>query len=260
MIKVEHLSFSYGQHKVLKDISFNTNDGELLCILGCNGAGKSTLFKCILGILKKYEGTITLDGQDMAELKPKEKARLVAYIPQATNPAFAYSVMDMVLMGTTANMGGLSNPGEKEREVALAALRRMGIEHLESRDYTRISGGEQQLTLIARAIAQGAKYLIMDEPTSSLDYGNQLRVQQQLKLLAREGYTIIESTHNPEQTYMFADRIICIKDGMIYSNGIPSEVMDEKMIKDLYGVEVNLLTTVDQRVRFFELCETDKSS
>lgn len=257
MIKVEHLSFSYGQHKVLEDISFSTNDGELLCLLGCNGAGKSTLFKCILGILKKYEGTITLDGQDMAELKPREKARLVAYIPQATNPAFAYSVMDMVLMGTTANMSNLSNPGDKEREVAMVALKRMGIEHLAGRDYTRISGGEQQLVLIARAIAQGASYLIMDEPTSSLDYGNQLRVQQQLRLLAREGYTIIESTHNPEQTYMFADRIICIRDGRIYSNGRPSEVMDEKMIKDLYGVDVDMLTTRDHRVRFFELRDSE---
>lgn len=253
MITVKNLKFAYGDYEVLKEISFDAKPGELLCILGHNGAGKSTLFKCMLGLLKGYTGSIDIDGKDMSKMKPREKATYVAYIPQATSPAFAYNVMDMVLMGTTSRMSGMANPGAEEKRVALDALAKMGIEHLADRDYTKISGGEQQMVLIARALAQGAKILIMDEPTSSLDYGNQMRVQQQLRRLAAEGYTIIQSTHNPEQTYVFADRIICIKDGIVYRQGEPNDVMDEKLIHDMYNIEVEMIESEDHKVRFFEL-------
>ncbi|MBQ0018788.1 MAG: ABC transporter ATP-binding protein [Clostridiales bacterium] len=255
MISVSDLRYAYGTHEVLKGVSFDARPGELLCILGHNGAGKSTLFKCMLGLLKGYSGSITVDGIDFSRLKPKEKALYVAYIPQASKPTFAYNVMDMVIMGTMSVAGGMSGPGEKEKRLALDALSKMGIMHLKDRDYTKISGGEQQMVLIARALAQGAKILIMDEPTSSLDYGNQMRVQKQLRKLVSEGYTIIQSTHNPEQTYVFADRILCIRDGIIYRQGKPQDVMDEKLIKDMYGIDVEMVESADKRVRFFELKE-----
>ncbi|MBQ0040491.1 MAG: ABC transporter ATP-binding protein [Clostridiales bacterium] len=253
MISVKNLKFSYGNHEVLKGISFDAHPGELLCILGHNGAGKSTLFKCMLGLLKGYSGNIEIDGIDMSTMKPREKAMHVAYIPQATKPAFAYNVMDMVLMGTTSQLNGVGSPGADERRVATEALTKMGIEHLSNRDYTKISGGEQQMVLIARALAQGAKILVMDEPTSSLDYGNQMRVQKQLRQLVSEGYTIIQSTHNPEQTYVFADRIICIKDGVVHREGKPEAVMDEQLIRDMYNIDVEMIESEDHKVRFFEL-------
>ena len=180
-------------------------------------------------------------------MSAKEKALIIAYIPQATRPAFAYNVMDMVLMGTTARMQGMMSPGTDERALATEALRRVGIEHLAERDYTKISGGEQQLVLIARALAQGAKILIMDEPTSSLDYGNQVRTQQQLRGLVEEGYTIIQSTHNPEQTFSYADRVLCIKDGRVYAEGRPEDVMDEKLIKDIYGIDTKAIDVGSDR-------------
>ena len=180
MISVKDLSFSYGSHEVLKGITFDAVPGELLCVLGHNGAGKSTLFKCMLGILKGYSGSVTIDGSDILTMKASEKASKVAYIPQAANPAFTYSVLDMVLMGTTPQLKGRFTPGSEEKDIAIQAIRKLGIEDLAARSYTKISGGEQQLVLIARALAQGAKILIMDEPTSSLDYGNQMRVQKQL--------------------------------------------------------------------------------
>jgi iron complex transport system ATP-binding protein len=127
----------------------------------------------------------------------------------------------------------------------------MEIEHLENRGYTQISGGEQQLVLIARALAQGAKILIMDEPTSNLDYGNQMRAYRQLRKLADEGYTILQSTHNPEQTYLFADRILCIQDGQICSLGTPQEVMNESLIRKLYRIDVEMLHAEGDRARFF---------
>lgn len=252
MIKTENLTFAYGTHEVLKGISLEAREGELLCILGPNGVGKSTLFKCMLGLLKGYKGNITIDGRDAKSIGAVEQASMLAYIPQATRPTFSYQVIDMVMMGTTSRMSGMSHPGKKEREIAEQALAKMDITHLADRDYTKLSGGEQQMVLIARALAQGAKTLIMDEPTSSLDYGNQMKVQKQLRNLIKEGYSIIQSTHNPEQTYFFADRIICIKDGQVFREGKPEEIMDAKLISSLYGIDVRAISTEDNRVRFFE--------
>lgn len=256
-LEVMDLSFAYGRHQVLSGVSFSAAAGEMICVLGRNGAGKSTLFKCMLGILKGYKGKVLVDGKDMSALKASEKSKHVAYIPQAANPAFSYSVMDMVLMGTTAHLSGRMSPGKEEHAVSAAALERLGISHLAERDYSRISGGEQQLVLIARAIAQGAGILVMDEPTSSLDYGNQMRVQKQLGQLIREGYTIIQSSHDPEQTFMFADRVLCIKDGTIYRQGPPGEVLDEQLIKDLYNIDVEMIRSRDERARFFVLKDDD---
>lgn len=253
MIEVRELSFSYGRHEVLKGISFTAEPGEMLCVLGHNGAGKSTLFKCMLGILRGYSGSVSIDGKNISDMSAAERARSVAYIPQAANPAFSYSVADMVLMGTMPQLSGRLSPGNAEKEIAMDALARLGIEDLAMRSYSQISGGEQQLVIIARAIAQGARILIMDEPTSSLDYGNQMRVQKQLTKLIEDGYTIIQSSHNPEQAYIFADRIICIRDGRIYRQGRPEEVLDEQLIRDLYNIDVEMISSGNDKARFFIL-------
>lgn len=253
MIKVRDLCFSYGDSRVLDGVSFEASPGEMICILGHNGAGKTTLFKCMLGILRGYTGSVMVDGRELAELRAAEKARAVAYIPQAANPTFAYCVRDMVLMGTTALMSGRMKPGTAETSLAEGAMERLGISHLAERSYAEISGGEQQLVLIARALAQGAKTLVMDEPTSSLDYGNQMRVQQQLRQLKSEDYTIIQSTHDPEQAYVFADRVICLKDGRIHRQGHPQEILDEQLIRDLYNIDVEMISSNEDRARFFVL-------
>jgi len=252
MMEVKDLCFSYGSNEVLRGISFEAHPGELLCVLGHNGAGKTTLFRCMLGILEAQRGTVLIDGRDISLMRPAERAACVAYIPQAAKPVFAYSVTDMVLMGMTAGLGkGRVGPGDEERRKALQVLEQMGIASLADRDYTKLSGGEQQLVLIARALGQGARTLVMDEPTSSLDYGNQMKVQEQLRKLIADGYTVIQSSHNPEQAYMFADRIICIRDGLIYKEGRPAEILDENLIKDLYGIEVEMISSDDDRARFF---------
>ena len=253
MIEVRELSFSYGRHEVLKGISFTAEPGEMLCVLGHNGAGKSTLFKCMLGILRDYSGSVSIDGKNISDMSAAERARSVAYIPQAANPAFSYSVADMVLMGTMPQLSGRLSPSNAEKEIAMDALARLGIEDLAMRSYSQISGGEQQLVIIARAIAQGARILIMDEPTSSLDYGNQMRVQKQLTKLIEDGYTIIQSSHNPEQAYIFADRIICIRDGRIYRQGRPEEVLDEQLIRGLYNIDVEMISSGNDKARFFIL-------
>ena len=248
-VKVENLSFSYGKRRVLDGVSFELNDGEMLCLLGPNGVGKSTLFNCILGLLTPESGEILIHGEPISDIGVRELARRIAFVPQSHAPTFNYSVFDMVLMGTTSRVGGISSPGSEHIALAEDALERVGIAHLRTRGYMQISGGERQLTLIARALAQQASVIIMDEPTANLDYGNQLRVLMRIKELSREGITVIQSTHNPEHAFLFADRIIALIDGRVAADGKPSEAVTEDLIHALYGVRVRLTHDEDGTIR-----------
>lgn len=248
-VLVKDLSFSYDTHEVLHGLSFDIPDGEFVSVLGPNGVGKSTLFKCILGLLKGFQGQIVVDGQSTVGMHPKQLAKTIAYVPQNHYPTFNYSVFDMVLMGTSSLVSGFSSPGKREEELAYQALKRLDLEYLLDRDYAHISGGEQQLVLIARALAQNAHTIIMDEPTANLDYGNQLRVLQRIRSLISEGYTIIQSTHNPDQSQFFSDRILAINDGRIVADGVPSEVITSELIWDLYKVKVEIGVFFDGRFR-----------
>lgn len=249
-IEVKNLSFSYRRGvPVLKDVSFSLESGKFVCLLGPNGVGKSTLFKCMLGLLRDYQGEIWIDGDNTKSLTQKQLARKVAYIPQSSAPVFNYSVADVVLMGTTALTSTFSSPGEKERGYVRQALETLHIRHLEERMFMNISGGERQLVLVARALAQQAGILFMDEPTANLDYGNQVRVLEQVRRLARQGYTVIQSTHNPEQAFLYADEVLAVKDGTIAAHGRPNEVMDAALIQSLYGIEVRVESLMDDRMR-----------
>jgi iron complex transport system ATP-binding protein len=240
MLSVRNLSFSYGTHDVLRDVSFDAPVGQMLAVLGPNGVGKSTLFRCMLGLETRYRGEITLGGKPIRSISPRQLAQQIAYVPQSHSPSFNYSVFDMVLMGTTARVGLLNSPREAQIAVTEQSLERVGILHLRDRGYLRISGGERQLTLIARALAQQASVVIMDEPTASLDYGNGLRVLKQVRDLAREGLTVVQSTHNPDHAFMFADQVLAMVDGAVAAFGTPDETLDEPMIEALYGIRAKL--------------------
>ena len=240
MIRVKALSFSYGKHEVLKNVGFSSEYGEFLSILGANGAGKSTLFRCMLGLLTPSSGEVTVDGKRISSLSPAQRARLIAYIPQSHNPVFHYTVSDMVLMGTTAQLGPFDAPKKPQLAQAEEALCQLGISHLAHRPYGKLSGGERQLVLIARAIAQQARILLMDEPSANLDFGNRLRLMQTVKALTNDGYCVIQSTHDPEQAYLHCDKILALHDGLILAHGRPRDVFDEKLISKLYGVEVEV--------------------
>ena len=248
-IEVRNLNFSYGQRQVLHDISFHVDKGELVSILGPNGVGKSTLFRCVLGLLTGYSGQVLIDGHDARSFSVREAARHIAYIPQSSNPTFNYSVFDIVLMGRTSTLGAFRTPGREDLERCHWALDKIGISHLETRCFHRLSGGERQLVLIARALVQDAPVLMLDEPTASLDFGNQIRVLTQIRSLAREGYTVIQTTHNPEQSYMFSDRILTLQNGRILSEGSPSQVLTSETVAALYGIDVNVLSLYGDRTR-----------
>ena len=242
-LTVENLSFAYGKQPVLRGVTFTARAGELLAVLGPNGVGKTTLFKCVMGLERRYAGRITADGTDLAPLSPREQAHRVAAIPQVHPLSFRYSAFDMVLMGTSHSLSPFAVPGEKEREMARAAMARVHIEHLAERPFDQLSGGEQQLVFIARALAQQAKILLMDEPTSSLDYGNRLLVLGVARDLARFGYTVLLSTHDPQHALWFADRSLALKDGRVLALGTPREVITPALLEELYGRRIDLLDT-----------------
>lgn len=248
-IVVEKLHFAYGQRPVLRDVSLAANGGEFVSVLGPNGAGKSTLFRCILGLLQPSSGSICIDGSSVSELSAAQLARKIAYIPQSHNPVFNFSVLDMVLMGATAQLGSFESPKQKHIRQAEDALERLGIFHLRDRGYGNISGGERQLALIARAIAQQAKILIMDEPSANLDFGNRLRVMQTVRELTRDGYTVIQSTHDPDQAYRYSDKILALHNGSILAWGTPADIITGPVISKLYGTEVEVCSMRKDAIR-----------
>ena len=230
-LSVENLSFAYGAAPVLRDVSFTAEGGELVSVLGPNGVGKTTLFRCILGTLTPQMGHIKMDGQDLATLPPRERARRIAYIPQIHPPTFGYTVLDTVLMGAA------------QIRQADEALEQVGATHLRERNFAHLSGGEQQVVLIARALAQKAEVLMMDEPTSALDYGNQLRILQMVRRLAAQGYTVILSTHNPQHALTFATTLLALHGGTAAAWGRPAQVLTPELMETLYGVRAEFLQT-----------------
>lgn len=242
MMEIKNLSFAYKKNgmKILDQVSFSVPEGRLIAVLGANGAGKTTLFKCMLGFLKNYEGSVCIRAHEIRAMSRKKLAKEIAYIPQSEDPVYNYSVFDSVLMGTTGSLSALQNPGTEQEQTAEEALEQLGIAHLAERGMQEISGGERQLVFLSRALAQNAKILIMDEPTANLDYGNQQQVMHHIREMADQGYSILLSTHNPEQALRFATDAIALKDHRVIANGPADKVLDETLIERLYGLRVTI--------------------
>jgi iron complex transport system ATP-binding protein len=237
-LEARNLDFGYHGHRVGSDVSLALVAGEVLCLLGPNGSGKTTLFKTLLGLLPPQGGEVAMDGTDIKSRARDEVARLVSYVPQAHAAFFPFSVREVVLMGRTAHLGVFSSPSKRDREIAESALERMRLAPLADSIYTRISGGERQLTLIARALAQEARIVVMDEPTANLDFGNQVRVLEHIQSLARSGIGVLLSTHDPDQAFLCADRVAMLHEGRLAHLGAPDEVITSVSLKQIYGVDV----------------------
>ncbi len=242
ILELRGLSCGYGRRKVLTDINLTVGFGDNLCLLGPNGVGKTTLFRTILGAIEPMEGEILVDGESIVRQTRRQRARLMAYVPQAHTAPFPFHVMDVVLTGRTAHIPLTSAPSRHDEEVARAALERMGIADLRDRPYTELSGGERQLVLIARALAQEPRVLIMDEPSSHLDFGNQARLLALIKNLVEEGdLAVLMSSHFPNHAFACATKVGLVKDGRLVALGSPDEVLTEASLEDLYEIPVRIL-------------------
>ena len=249
-LTVKDLTYRYAKTAapVLQGVSFTAESGDFLSVLGANGAGKSTLFRCLLGGLTDYTGAIELDGRDVRTLSRRETAEHIAYIPQIHRPTFGYSVLDTTLMGLTRQLSPFRSPTPEMEKQAMDALEQMGVAQLAERNFATLSGGEQQLVLIARALCQQSDILVMDEPTSSLDYGNQLRVLERVHLLAQQGYTVLLSTHDPQHALRFSQKVLALSGGQVAADGCTADVLTPELLRRLYGVETVVLDTPCGRV------------
>jgi ABC-type cobalamin/Fe3+-siderophores transport systems, ATPase components len=237
LIVLDHLSVGYGTRQVVHDINFTFQRGKVVCLLGANGCGKTTLLKTMLGVLPALGGGVTLAGKPLAGWTRRDLARFIGYVPQAHNGIFPFSAEEVVLMGRTARMSWYATPQAHDREIARAALCTLGIEHLQQRNYTQLSGGERQLVLLARALAQEPQFLIMDEPTASLDFGNQIRVLERIRKLKNDGMAILMTTHQPEHAYRVADEIMLLHGGKMLATGTAAQTLTIDNLSLLYDVD-----------------------
>jgi iron complex transport system ATP-binding protein len=244
MLSIENLTFRHARHTddILHGITFKAEPGKITTILGPNGSGKTTIFRCISGLWSPRKGTIQFDDRSLNDLSIVDRARLLAVVPQEHEAPFPYSVFDIILMGRAAHVGIFSAPSKRDYESVDAAIDTVGIRHLAERPYTRISGGERQLVLIARALAQETPILILDEPTSHLDFRNQIIVLEKVRSVVYEKNLIALITlHDPNLALLFSDQAILISCGSVIASGNPGDVISACNLFMMYGIPVDVL-------------------
>jgi len=243
--KFDHLSCGYHGKAVIEDICFELNAGEVVCILGPNGIGKTTFFKTAQGFLPPIVGKVCINGIDIARMARKDIAKQIAYVPQTKGQPFDYTVFDMILMGRASFVGNFSAPSDKDRDICIRIMEDMGMTHLQNKLFTEISGGEQQLVLIGRALVQQPKFLMMDEPTSNLDFSNQVVLLKKVNALAKMGIGILMITHSPDHALICADRVALFSKDKRVLIGSPKEVISAETLLTAYGVHVRLVSLKD---------------
>jgi iron complex transport system ATP-binding protein len=241
MLAGRELTIGYRERVVGRGLEVSLKEGEVLALLGPNGSGKTTLLKTLLGILRPLGGEASIDGRAIGSYSASERARRIAYVPQSHAPTFAFTVESVVLMGRTAHGGLFSGPSAADRAVTARALERFGIAALKARPYTMISGGERQLVLLARALAQEPRFIVLDEPTASLDFGNQGKVMREVRALAAAGHGVLFTTHDPNHALRAADRAFLMRDGRALAEGRVREVLTREQLEALYGAPVEML-------------------
>jgi len=235
VVSVENVSFSYGRLQVLKDVTMNAKEGEIVCLLGPNGAGKSTLLKCILGALKPQKGRIIINGDDISNLNPIELAKLIGYVPQVIEQTFPLTVFEVILTGRLPHLSW--TPRQSDLEAVRTAMRLLGIENLAWKNLSELSGGQRQKVLLAMALAKEPSILLLDEPTSNLDLNSQLEVMDVIRDVVEDGKTAIVALHDLNLALRYADRVVVMKDGRVIADGKPAEVLEEDVIEGVYGVK-----------------------
>jgi iron complex transport system ATP-binding protein len=248
LVEITHIGFSYGENEVLSDISFCVERGEVFLLLGPNGCGKTTLLDCILGSLPLRAGAMKVNGTSASRFRRGGLAKFISYVPQRHESSFPYTVLQMVLMGRAAYTGLFSAPNLADRALAEAAIDAVGISHLTKRPYTRLSGGEGQLVLIARALAQCTPVIVMDEPTAHLDFKNELLVLETIaRLVKDQQIAVIMATHFPNHAFFFENNAVptvvaLLKNGQFLEQGPPERALRSESIQKLYGIHAEVVS------------------
>lgn len=244
LLEVEGLRCGYGKRhftEIVHGASFTADAGEFVCVVGANGCGKTTMLKTVMGLLPAVGGSVRIGGEDALRMGERERAKRFAYIPQAHTPPFPFIVADVVLLGRTPYVSGIARVTRRDRTIAYKALELLGITEFAKRPYTQLSGGQQQLVLIARALVQQSDILIMDEPTASLDFGNQQLVLSRMRTLARIGKAVVMVTHDPDHALLCATRVVMMEEGRTIGDGLPEECITTESLRRLYGAQAEVV-------------------
>lgn len=245
-LSAHQLRFSWNRHRtVFSDVTFSLKPGELFCILGPNGTGKSTLLRCLINLLNIDQGSVQIDGIDIRQMERQDLATKMAFVPQRWDVSFPYTVIDYVLMGRAPYISAFSSPTDEDVKKAVEAIQEVGIFHLIDKPVSEVSGGEHQLALIARALAQEPNILFLDEPTSHLDFGNQMQVLSLIERLRDQGISMIMTSHFPDHAFIVSDQVGIMRDGAFSMIGPAEKVITGEALKATYHVDV--------RVEFIEV-------
>lgn len=247
LFEVKNISFSYNDDEIFSDISFSIDKGDVLCILGPNGTGKTTLIKCLNGLHDISSGEILINGKNITKLSFREISKHIGYIPQSHVPSFPFKVLDVVLMGRAPYLNLTDSPKDEDVKIANDALKTLGIEYLKDKEYTNLSGGERQLVFLARVLCQKPDILILDEPTSHLDFGNQIKLLEIIDNLAKSGLSIIMSSHFPDHAFLSSTKVAIMKNKRFIDFGSPNNVVTEENLKKAYSIDVKLIELDDKR-------------
>lgn len=244
VLEASDIRCGYGRKhpvEVVHGASFALDAGEFVCILGANGCGKTTTLKSLMGLLPLQGGQVLVEGRSLGDMDARARARCFAYIPQAHTPPFPFRVADVVMMGRTPYVSSYARQTAYDKAVACKAMELLGITELADRTYTELSGGQQQLVLIARALAQQTSILVMDEPTAALDFGNQQLVLSRMRMLSQMGKTVIMVTHDPDHALFCASRVIVMDDGLVIQDGTPRQCITTEMLDHIYHTSAKVL-------------------
>lgn len=245
-LELRDLSCGYQKNKpIIKNVNIVLSSGDVCCILGPNGVGKTTLFKTVLNLLPPLNGQVCINGENIGNWKPKKLSQYMAFVAQAHIPAFPYLVREIVMMGRMGQLGVTSQPSREDYEVCEQSMEDVGIRHLRDIVYTDISGGERQLLMIARALAQQPKILIMDEPSANLDYGNMVIVMSCIRKLSAQGICVIFTSHMPDQAFMCDAKTALLTRNSPVIFGPADEVITEKNLYCAYNTDIQILEIID---------------
>lgn len=249
ILNIDSLSFSYDGTCIFRDLSFDVNKGEIVCAVGPNGSGKSTLLDCITGFLKPGSGSISVCSRPLNEYSRRELSKKMAYVPQQHSPTFPYTVRDVIMMGRTSRSGLFGTTSAEDKDICENAMEQTGITDFADRAYNTLSGGELKLVILARALAQQPELIILDEPTSSLDFRNELKFLEILAdLVKNKGISAVTATHSLNQAFFFERAGIPVKTVLLSKGrppvtGTPDEVINEEMLKEFFGVNAKITVT-----------------
>ncbi len=253
---VENLRGGYGKKEVVHDISFSVQSGDVLCLLGPNGCGKSTLLKLLLRFLPKMSGQVSCRGQNVDQMNRKVLARHFSYNPQSDQSHFPYTALEMVTMARSSYLGPLQSPKKEDVDFAYACLEKLHLRDLADFPYNKMSGGQRQLVLIARALCQSTCILVMDEPTANLDFANQQLINDAIHVLSREGKIVLVSTHSPAQPFAVGTQVLLMQSGHTLGFGPPEAVLTDDSLERVYGIPMEVVTVRDRNQQERRICLT----